>query len=94
MVVRSLLAFAVLSFCGTAEADWMVRRQTMGGICHVQMKTASPIGSDLSGPHSTRKIACTSAKQLYDSSGTDSKRCAEYGNGTVSSCKQDGVSLP
>lgn len=74
--------------------EWMVRRQTTSGICHVQLKTASPLGSDLAGPFSTRKDACEKASELYDSSGTDSSKCSGYGSGTASACKNDGIKLP
>lgn len=74
--------------------EWMVRRQTTSGICHVQRKTASPLGADLAGPFATKKDACRRASELYDSSGTDTRKCSGYGSGTVSACESDGVKLP
>jgi hypothetical protein len=75
--------------------DWMVRRQTTSGVCHVQTTTVRPtLGNDLAGPYKNRKDACTKAKDLYDSSATDSKKCASYGGGTVEACSKENVSLP
>jgi hypothetical protein len=48
------------------SADWMLRVQTMGRVCHVQLTTAAPIGADFKGPFSTRKGACQEAAVQYD----------------------------
>jgi len=103
-MIRSLKMYMIiLTIClvntsgvspSSAAEEWMVRRATMSGICHVQLKTASPLGSDLSGPFASRKAACESAKSLYDTSGTDSTKCSGYGQGTVDGCKKDSVVLP
>lgn len=74
--------------------QWVVRRQSMAGICHVQLTTASPIGSDLDGPHGTRKAACEAAKARYEAASTASDKCSGFGSGTISGCVADGVTLP
>jgi hypothetical protein len=77
-----------------AADDWVLRRQTTSGACHVQSTTVRPtLGNDLAGPYKSRKDACAKAKELYDSSATDSKKCASYGGGTVDACSKESVSL-
>ena len=74
--------------------DWYVRRQTTNGACHVQEATVRPaLGNDLAKCKS-QKEACTKAKDLYDGSAPDPKKCFSYGGGTVAACKKEGVSLP
>ena len=74
--------------------DWYVRRQTTNGACHVQEATVRPaLGNDLAKCKS-QKEACTKAKDLYDGSAPDPKKCFSYGRGTVDACKKEGVSLP
>lgn len=101
LIVMAMALMPMLSACGGSEgedqltnADLVVRRQTMGGVCHVQKRTASPIGPQLSGPHATLVAACNSAKDLYDSSFEQANRCWSYGGGTVRDCKTAGVDLP
>lgn len=90
-----LTASLVLISAGCAgAADWMLRVQTMGRICHVQLKTATPIGEDFKGPFSSRKSACQEAENQYDDSLSDQSKCWTYGGGTVTGCKNDGVTLP
>jgi hypothetical protein len=86
-----LLPFATLP----AKADdWMFRVQTMGRICHVQIKTASPLGEDFKGPFPSRKLACQEAANQYNSTLSDQSKCWIYGSGTVTGCKKDGITLP
>lgn len=91
-----LAAVALVSLMGTvAHADdWMLRVQTMGRTCHVQLKTASPLGQDFKGPFQSRKAACQEASNQYDNSATDQQKCWTYGAGTVKVCMKDGVNLP
>lgn len=90
-----LLFFAISSSIPLFAADqWMVRRETSSGTCHVQIKTASPLGADLAGPFNSRKDACQKAKDLYDSDATDPNKCSGYGQGAIDGCKKDGVLLP
>ncbi len=89
-----LLAVVGISIPLFGADQWMLRRETSGGECHVQKKTASPLGADLAGPFDTRKDACLKAKDLYDPDATDPSKCSTYGNGTVDGCKNDGVPLP
>ena len=74
--------------------DWVVRKENSNAICHVQKKTAAPLGSDYHGPFPTRQAACQDAKSSYDDTLTDKSKCMGYGGGTVDGCKIDGVSLP
>jgi len=87
----SISAFVV----DTASAeDWYVRRQTTNGACHVQDATVRPaLGNDLV-KCKNRKDACAKAKELYDGTTPDPKKCFSYGGGTVEACKKEGVSLP
>lgn len=78
----------------SAADQWMVRRESSSGVCHVQIKTASPLGADLAGPFDTRKDACLKAKDLYDPNATDSSRCFTYGQGSIDGCKKEAVPLP
>lgn len=77
-----------------AADQWMVRRESSSGTCHVQIKTASPLGADLAGPFDTRKDACLKAKDLYDPGATESGKCFTYGQGTIDGCKKEAVPLP
>jgi hypothetical protein len=84
-----------LMFLSEAQAeDWMVRRETSSGVCHVQSKTASPLGPDLSGPFESRKAACQDAANLYEAASGDPQKCSSYGGGTVTGCLIDGIGLP
>ena len=74
--------------------EWMVRRQSTSGICHVQLRTASPLGADIAGPFGSQREACKRASDLFDDTGTDQGRCSGYGNGSVSLCSNEGVKLP
>lgn len=85
-----LTAFSVDAY---AE-DWMVRRQGASQICHVQKKTASPLGQDFKGPFGSRKDACTSAAENYDDSKSKADKCWEFGGGTIDGCATEGVKLP
>ena len=87
----SLMGFSTTLF---AADQWMVRRETSSGACHVQKRTASPLGADLAGPFDTRKDACLKAKDLYDPDGTNSSKCSTYGQGTIDGCKKEVVPLP
>lgn len=73
--------------------EWMIRRQTTSGICHIQLKTASPLGSDLAGPFSTKKDACKKAAELYEAASTDPQKCSGFGGGSVSACSKEGVKI-
>ena len=94
MIPMFLLSLVASSTPLFAADQWMLRRETSSGACHVQKKTASPLGADLAGPFSTRKDACLKAKDLYDSDGTDSAKCSAYGQGTITGCKNESVTLP
>jgi hypothetical protein len=94
MITIFLLFLEGLSAPLFAADQWMVRRETSSGACHVQKKTASPLGVDLAGPFDSRKGACLKAKDLYDPDGTDSSKCFTYGQGTVDGCKNEAVPLP
>lgn len=86
-----------LSFLSIVPAyadEWMLRVETSGRVCHVQKRTASPLGEDFKGPFATRKATCTEAKDQYDDSTTDTGKCWTYGRGTVTGCKLDGITLP
>ncbi len=90
-----LIVSALICACSSAKADdWMVRVQDGSRTCHVQRKTASPMGSDLKGPFPSRLKACQTASDLYDGSLTDQTKCYTYGGGTVDGCKSDGIKLP
>jgi hypothetical protein len=75
-------------------AEWMLRVETSGRVCHVQEKTAASLGNDLDGPFSSRAAACKAAAKAYDSSMSDAKKCWTYGRGTVQGCESDGTTLP
>jgi hypothetical protein len=77
-----------------AADQWMVRRETSSGVCHLQKKTASLLGVNLAGPFDSRKGACLKAKDLYDPDGTDSSKCTTYGQGTIGGCKNEVILLP
>ena len=62
-----------------------------GRVCHVQLKTAAPLGEDFKGPFPSRKTACQEAN---DDSASDQQKCWTYGGGTVSGYAKDGVILP
>lgn len=93
-----LLAFVICTASSLASsanaADWMLRVETSSRVCHVQLKTAAPLGVDFRGPFPSRKAACQEALNQYDSSTSDQGKCWAYGNGTISGCKNDGVVLP
>jgi hypothetical protein len=91
-----LAAFGVapMSSAYGQAADWMVRREPSSGACHVQLRTAAPLGADLSGPFPSRRSACLDAANRYEAATTDPQKCGTYGGGTVSGCNLDGVTLP
>lgn len=90
---RCLICLIVAMSASAANADdWMLRVQGLARVCHVQLKTASPLGSDLKGPFPTRKATCVEAKNQYDPGSSDQTKCWSYG--TVAACKADGVDLP
>jgi hypothetical protein len=68
--------------------DWMLRVQTMGRVCHVQLKTAAPLGEDFKGPFPSRKAACQEAANQHDSSLSDQSKCWTYGSGTVTGLQE------
>jgi hypothetical protein len=89
MVLTSLSAITA------AKADdWMLRRQSPSLVCHVQLKTAAPLGSDFKGPFDSRKKACQSGADNYDKEMSDTTKCWGYGGGTISGCANDGITLP
>jgi hypothetical protein len=89
-----LFGFAIGWEEASAADTWVVRQETSSTVCHVQNSTAAPLGRDLAGPFDSRKVACQKAKGLYDQSATDTNMCSGYGAGTVTGCKNDGVTLP
>jgi len=99
MTLKANIAQALLIIIGVpsslfAADQWMVRRESSSGACHVQVKTASPLGADLAGPFDARKDACLKSKDLFDPDATDPSKCFTYGQGTVDGCKKEGVILP
>jgi hypothetical protein len=80
------------SKAGSKEKDWALRRQD-SGVCHVQLRTASPLGSTL-GLYDTRKEACKDALDRYEAATTSDDKCGTYGGGTVDACKKEGIDLP
>ena len=92
----------VLSFaagCGRqtpqlASANYEVRRETSSALCKVNLTTAAPWGSRVSGPFGTGKEACASALGLYDDTATEPNKCWSYDAGTKQACTADGVTLP
>ncbi len=92
--IAAAISISVFIVNAAFADDWYVRRQTTNGACHVQQATVSPaLGNDLAKCKS-QKIACIKAKDLYDGSTPDPKKCFSYGGGTVAACKKEGVSLP
>lgn len=91
--VASIVVLANLPLKANA-ADWMLRVQTTSRVCHVQLKTAAPLGEDFKGPFASRKEACQEAANQYDDSASDPSKCWTYGGGTVSGCRADGITLP
>jgi hypothetical protein len=90
----AVISISIFVVNGALADDWYVRRQTTNGACHVQDATVRPtLGNDLAKCKS-RKEACAKAKDLYDGSAPDPKKCFSYGGGTVDACKKEGVSLP
>jgi hypothetical protein len=89
-----LLVSAVLLPAQARADDWMVRVQTTSRVCHVQLKTAAPLGADFKGPLPSRKAACQEAANQYDDSASDQQKCWTYGDGTINGCGADGVTLP
>lgn len=99
MTLKASIARALLISIGVpsplfAADQWMVRRESSSGACHVQVKTASPLGADLAGPFDARKAACLKSKDRFDPDATDPNKCFTYGQGTVDGCKKEGVILP
>ena len=93
MVVWLSCALLLISAGYARAEDWMVRRETSSGVCHVQRQTAASLGKDLSGPFSSRKAACEDAKKRFEAATTDREKCGAYGNGTVTDCKSEDVAL-
>jgi hypothetical protein len=74
---------------------WELRKTTMSNTCHVQTTDSEPkIGELLLSRHDTRKEACERAKDLYDSTLSDSTKCFVYTPGAKAGCLVDGVNLP
>lgn len=95
LFTAGLLLMAALILPTQAQADdWMVRVQTTSRVCHVQLKTAAPLGEDFRGPFPSRKAACQEAANQYDDSASDQSKCWTYGDGTVKGCKAEGITLP
>jgi hypothetical protein len=100
MKSKFLLAASVLSGCyafSEVEAvanDWMLRVETSSRVCHVQLKTAVPLGADFKGPFPDRKSTCTEASNQYDNTLSNQGKCWTYGQGAIDGCKKDGISLP
>jgi len=90
----TLLTLYLVSEASASADEWMLRVETSNRACHVQLKTASPLGQDFKGPFTSRKAACAEASNQYDSTLSDQAKCWTYGQGTVDGCKKDGVSLP
>jgi hypothetical protein len=90
-----MIATVLLAVPSYAQAaDWMLRVTTTSRTCHVQLKTASPLGEDFKGPFPSRKAACQEAVNQYDDSASDQQKCWTYGGGTVSGCRAEGITLP
>jgi hypothetical protein len=89
-----IIAIEIVTIDAAFADDWMLRVETSGRTCHVQLKTASPLGADFKGPFPSRPLACAEARNQYDSASTDSTKCWAYGSGTIDGCKKDGVTLP
>lgn len=90
------LVFGVMliSTENSQAVDWMLRVETSNRACHVQLKTAAPIGEDFKGPFSSRKRACQEAASQYDRTLSDQSKCWTYGRGTVSGCGDEEITLP
>jgi hypothetical protein len=100
-IMKKTVIYLIAVSCGIASladptmaADWMLRVVTTSRVCHVQPKTATPLGQDMKGPFSSRKDACQEALNQYDDSSSDQSKCWLYGPGTISGCQSDGVILP
>lgn len=94
-VLAYSLTLSIPTFnCAAAENDWVLRRQTMSNVCHVQLKTAAPLGKTLVGSYPLRIVACQAALDLYDKNLEDTSKCWSYGGGTVAGCSKDGITLP
>jgi hypothetical protein len=94
----ALLSIALTNISMSASVaaadEWMLRVETSSRVCHVQLKTAAPLGDDFKGPFSSRKDACKEASNQYDGTLSDQGKCWTYGNGTIGGCKRDGIVLP
>jgi hypothetical protein len=94
LCVVASIALSISSICVAFADDWMLRVQTTSRVCHVQLKTAAPLGQDLKGPFASRKAACNEANNQYDDTLSDQSKCWTFGQGTRDGCKSDGVVLP
>ena len=97
--MKALISVSVLGLITTGYAsyayaeDWMLRVQAPSRTCHVQPKTASPLGDDLKGPFPSRKAACQEAVNLENDDRSDQSKCWSFGGSTVSACKPEGIVL-
>jgi hypothetical protein len=100
-----LMAFAFVGIFGISageprgrqpaqEKDWLLRRQSMGAVCHVQRRDDPDPMGDVLGQYDTRKQACQGALARYEAATDDDGKCGTYGGGTIGACHQDGVNLP
>jgi hypothetical protein len=89
----SLLIF-LLPMKIAAAADWMLRVETSSRACHVQLRTAAPLGRDFKGPFPSRQAACAEASNQYDSTLSNQGKCWTYGGGTIDGCGQEHITLP
>lgn len=100
--MKLAFAFGVASIIGAsfttqpaAADDWMLRVEVSASrVCHVQLKTAAPLGADFKGPFPSRKAACQEAANQYDADISDPNKCWTYGGGTVDGCKNEEIKLP
>jgi hypothetical protein len=97
--MKALISVGVLGLITAGYAnyacaeDWMLRVQGTSRTCHVQPKTALPMGDDLKGPFPSRKAACQEAESLENDDRSDQSKCWSFGGSTVSGCKPEGVTL-
>jgi hypothetical protein len=59
----------------TGQSTWCIRRETSGRICHLQLTTAAPIGTDYLGPFDKKSDAIDAMCAAYDSTLTDPSKC-------------------
>jgi hypothetical protein len=85
-IILAILSLGVVQIDIARADDWMLRVETSSRVCHVQLKTASPLGSDMSGPFSSQEDACQEAARQFDSSLSDQSKCWTYGAGTRAGC--------